>query len=155
MPRRLSVPYHPQEADIYCLPACVQMVLAYWGIERHQAELARKLETIEGAGTIASRVLLLISRTLDVRYIRNGEFADLEAALAEGIPPIAIVWTGELSYWDEATGHVVVVLGADEDTTVIHDPYKPPPAREILTSEFMLAWDARDNRYALLKKKFE
>ncbi|MBE7469862.1 MAG: hypothetical protein DPW09_20670 [Anaerolineae bacterium] len=40
MSNSLPIPHRPQLADGYCLPACVQMVLAYWGIERDQAELA-------------------------------------------------------------------------------------------------------------------
>ncbi|MCB0088080.1 MAG: C39 family peptidase [Caldilineaceae bacterium] len=34
MSSSLSVPHFPQQADGYCLPACVQMVMAYWGIDR-------------------------------------------------------------------------------------------------------------------------
>jgi hypothetical protein len=38
----LDVPYHPQVDDGYCLPACVQMVLAYLGLPSTQEHLARE-----------------------------------------------------------------------------------------------------------------
>ena len=83
----LPVPHRLQLADGYCLPACVQMVLAYWGIEREQADLARQLGTVLLGGTPGPRIKLLSSRTLRVSYAA-GTLDDLQAALSAGIPPI-------------------------------------------------------------------
>ena len=99
----LPVPHRRQLADGYCLPACVQMVLAYWGIKRDQPDLARQLQMIAKAGTPGSRVRLLASATLKVAY-RSGSLADLRAALSQGVPPIMLVYTGELPYWDGPAG---------------------------------------------------
>lgn len=76
----LPVPHRLQLADGYCLPACVQMILAYWGIEREQDDLAKQLQMVVGAGVPGNRVRLLASKTLEVFY-GEGEQADLEAAL--------------------------------------------------------------------------
>jgi predicted protein tyrosine phosphatase len=75
----LPVPHRRQLADGYCLPACVQMVLAYWGIERDQPDLARQLHMIAKAGTPGSRILSLASATLEVVY-RSGDLTDLRSA---------------------------------------------------------------------------
>jgi hypothetical protein len=58
----------------------MQMVLAYWGIERDQADLVGQLQMIPGAGTPGNRVRLLASDTLEVFY-GQGEFADLQTAI--------------------------------------------------------------------------
>lgn len=82
----LQVPHRPQLADGYCLPACVQMVLAYWGIEQDQTRLARQLGMIRGAGVPASRLRRLNSQRLAVAY-QSGPLAELRTAIDQGIPP--------------------------------------------------------------------
>lgn len=148
----LPIPHRLQLADGYCLPACVQMVLAYWGIERNQAELARQLQMVPGAGTPGNRVGLLASDTLDVFY-GQGEVSDLQAALHRGIPPIVLVHTGELPYWDVAMAHAVVLLAMDETEVVINDPGITQAELRVSLGDFQLAWDEMANLYALLTKK--
>ncbi len=112
MSKILSVPHHPQLNDGYCLPACVQMVLGYWNIERDQAGLAKVLGLIPGAGVPGNRVKTLASKKLNV-YYGSGELGDLEATLDQEFPPIVLVNTGELPYWQQVTAHAVVLLGVD------------------------------------------
>ncbi len=121
---RLKVPHRRQINDGYCLPACVQMVLAYWGVERNQDSLAKQLGMIEGAGTPGSRLFLLVSPSLDVQYRTRGNIEDLEETLRAGVPPIALVWTGQLSYWDSNVPHAVVLIGTERENFVVHDPAK-------------------------------
>ncbi len=147
----LSVPHRPQLDDGYCLPACVQMVLAYWGIEQDQTTIAKQLQTIEKAGTPASRVNQLDSANLKVIY-RSGELVDLQNALAQNIPPIVLVYTGELPYWSEATAHAVVLLGIEHDTVILSDPAKSSMPIPTLRGDFELAWDEMSNLYILLQK---
>ena len=54
MLKPLPVPHYRQLNDGCCLPAWVQMVLAYWNIERRQQALARQLHMVPDAGTPAS-----------------------------------------------------------------------------------------------------
>ena len=117
MSKILSVPHYLQLDDGYCLPACVQMVLAYWGIAREQRAIAEKLGLIPGAGVPGSRLKTLSSKKLKVTY-GSGELVDLTKALEQAIPPIILVYTGELPYWEQATAHAVVLLGLDEQ--VVH-----------------------------------
>jgi hypothetical protein len=39
----LPLPHKPQKGDGYCLPACVQVVLAYLGISRSQDAIIKTL----------------------------------------------------------------------------------------------------------------
>jgi len=148
----LPVPHRPQLADGYCLPACVQMVLAYWGIDRDQADLARQMGTLAQAGTPGSRVSVFASDALEVAY-REGDLSDLQAALAQGIPPIVLVYTRELPHWTKATAHAIVVVGFDNDSVVVNDPGMSQPAIRVLLSDFQLAWDEMANLFALIRMK--
>lgn len=148
----LSVPHHSQLADGYCLPACVQMVLAYWGVEREQADLAKQLQIMVGAGTPGNRVRLLASKTLDIFY-GQGQLADLQSALGRGIPPIILVNTSQLPYWEQATAHAVVLLGIDDASAIVNDPGKVQAAIRISLGDFELAWDEMANLYALITKR--
>lgn len=60
MPQPLPVPYHPQKADGYCLAACAQMVLHYWGIVTNQEQLAQQLGVEPGVGVPAGGVHHLV-----------------------------------------------------------------------------------------------
>ena len=148
----LSVPHQRQLADGFCLPACVQMVLAYSGINREQNDLAAELQTIPGAGTSGNRLRALVSKTLDVFY-GPGELADLQAALKRKIPPIALVYTAELPYWPQATAHAVVVVGIEPRAVFLNDPGMPQSPLQVSRDEFLLAWDEMANLYALLTQK--
>jgi len=128
------------------------MVLAYLGIKRDQVQLAKQLKMIPKAGTPGFRIRLLASRKVEVIY-RSGELADLRAALNKGIPPIVMVLTGELPYWQISTTHAVVLLAIDEKSVLLNDPdYEKAPIR-VLLGDFELAWYEMENKYALLKKK--
>jgi hypothetical protein len=39
----LQLPHFQQSTEGYCLPACVRMVLAYWGLQRSEDEISRIL----------------------------------------------------------------------------------------------------------------
>lgn len=91
----LPVPYRRQLDEGYCLPACAQMVLAYWNLEREQARLAQELKTIPGVGTPISNILRLASRKLEVTF-GSGTLTNLRLAVAQRLPPIVTVKTGML-----------------------------------------------------------
>ena len=42
----MNVPHFQQELDYSCLPACVRMVLAYYGDQRPEPELRRPTEDV-------------------------------------------------------------------------------------------------------------
>ena len=127
------------------------MVLVYWGIERSQTELAQAMDIFPGIGVPGSRIKRLASHQLDVIY-GEGELADLQTAVAYNMPPIALVSTAELSYWDVSTPHAVVITGLDENTVWVHDPAKTQPNIQVSVGDFLLAWDVMMNLYALIKK---
>jgi ABC-type bacteriocin/lantibiotic exporter with double-glycine peptidase domain len=147
----LSVPHYPQQADGLCLPACAQMVLAYWGIRRTQDRLARALKTIPGAGTPGSCLRDLASRNLAVHY-GEGAIHELRLALTQAIPPIILVNTKHLPHWRLETAHAVVLLAMDDNQVMINDPGSNQGRLVIGLDEFLLAWDEMANLFGLIRK---
>ena len=152
MSKILPVPHHLQLDDGYCLPACIQMVLAYWGVERDQRDIADKLGLIPGAGIPGNRIKILSSKKLEVSY-GAGELVDLENALDQEIPPIILVYTGELPYWEQATAHAVVLLGFDEQAVHLNDPAIAQGDISVSLGDFELAWLEMANLYTLIAKR--
>ena len=88
------------------------MVLAYRGIERQQAVIAKQLGFIPGAGVPGNRIRTLTSKRLTVFY-GAGDLIDIRTNLDQEAPPIVLVHTGESPYWKQSTAHAVVLLGMD------------------------------------------
>ena len=72
-------------------------------------------------------------------------------ALSAGIPPITLVLTSNLSYWNTQTAHAVVVAGIDDDVVIVNDPAFPTNSQRIARNEFMLAWSDFDYLYTLIR----
>lgn len=152
MSASLPVPHYPQLVDGHCLPACVQMVLSFWGVDRDQGQLARQLQTIPGAGTPGSRLHRLASHNLEI-YYGSGNLADLQAALARGTPPIVLVNTKHFAHWQLETAHAVVVTAMDDQGVLINDPGMVQGQTSVTLDDFFLAWDEMANLYGLIRKK--
>ncbi len=146
----LSVPHRLQIGDGYCLPACTQMVLAYWGIERKQDQLAQQMKVRPGFGTRMSNITAIGSADFSVT-LRAGDVPDLVAALAQGIPPILRVFTQPLPHWSYDTYHAVVLVGLDNEIALINDPGFEQAPIEVRAGDLWLAWIEADNDMALLQ----
>ena len=151
MPPLLPVPYHPQKANGYCLAACAQMVLHYWGITAAQEHLARVLGVEPEVGAPAGRITRLQYHRLVVTY-NIGEWDIVTAYLSQSIPVIVAIQAGELPYWQgEFFQHAVVVVGYDESQLWLLDPASGSQPVAVPIDEFMLAWGEMDYRYAVLQ----
>jgi ABC-type bacteriocin/lantibiotic exporter with double-glycine peptidase domain len=147
----LNVPYSHQKIYGYCLPACVQMALAYLGIERSQDELARILGMFVDFGVPASHLLRLRSRHIQIKYEREGNLSELRHWMNQQISVIACVHTGLLSYWqNQITQHAVLVVGIDEQKIYLLDPAKTEKVIAVLIDEFLLAWDEMEFAFAVI-----
>ena len=74
---KLFVPHVRQIEDGYCLPACVEMVLVFYGIHRPQAQIAKQLDIIEGAGhTRVAYIASGIAATASCSTARRSERFD-------------------------------------------------------------------------------
>lgn len=149
----LTVTHSPQTTEGGCLAACVQMVLAYWGIQRSQADLGRQMRAVPHIGAIGRNVLRLQSPDVQVVYAQ-GSLELLRAWLAKGTPVIAFVQTSELPYWKGVEArHAVVVIGLDDANVYLLDPAQESDSISVSIGDFLLAWeDWMDGRCVVITR---
>ncbi len=146
----LPLPFVPQLRDGYCLPACVTMVLTYWGVQINQPRVAQLLGTTD-VGTPISRVQRLSNHGLEVKFNPYGEWVDIGAEINAKQPVIVAVHAGWLPYAKIQSSHAIVVVGyADHDLTIL-DPTTNGEPIELSQDAFMIAWIEMDCSYAVIK----
>jgi ABC-type bacteriocin/lantibiotic exporter with double-glycine peptidase domain len=149
----LSVSHRPQSQQSDCLAACAQMVLDYLHIPITYTRLLDILE-VDSTGSYFSKLTKLEPELgLTIELAQGSDDLDLILRyLAEGLPLIAYVNTGELtSYWTVATFHALVVVGLDEELVYVNDPYFADAPKAIPHAEFILAWLEQDYRYGVIR----
>jgi ABC-type bacteriocin/lantibiotic exporter with double-glycine peptidase domain len=145
----LSVSHHQQRRQAECLAACAAMVLDYLQVPTSYERLV-KLLRIGPAGAPFRNLRYLESLGLSV-LIQQGVMATLQYHLERSLPPLAFVDTGQLPYWDEATGHAVVVVGVEADSIYLNDPDFAEAPKKIPVAEFQLAWLDLGQFYATIE----
>lgn len=143
------VPAYKQSYPGRCLPACVRMVLAYYGDKREEDDLARLLQS-RRFGTRASNVRRLEVIGYSVTYGQT-TLAQLKDHLANNIPPIVFLQTGPLPYWEENVNHAVVLVGMTVDQAYVLDPAFDS-VQSIPLDAFQLAWSDFDYTFAVVTK---
>jgi len=103
----MNVPHYRQELDYSCLPACVRMVLAFWGAQFTEGELRTWLKTRITGTSPASLMIRLPTIGFDASVF-NASLKILHDFVESGQPAIVSVWTGPLSHWRHAVTHALV-----------------------------------------------
>jgi len=137
----LDVPYYRQHRDYTCGPACLRMVLVYYGHETDEVSLTILCGTnVFGTGLsdLANAAQQLGFRA-EHTYCES--LAELTDALARGIPPIAMLDAARLYNMSGVvpSGHVVVVIAANASEIVYHDPLINGRL-SVSTEIFLQAW---------------
>ena len=133
-----------------CLPACVAMVLTFLGQPVEREWLHRVMESSD-LGTPGFKVLNLRQHGYDVTYAAATDERALTQALADGVPPIVLLHTTHLPYWEQETAHAVVVTAMDEDHVKLNDPAFSAAPQVVSRGDFMLAWLDFDCLYILIR----
>jgi ABC-type bacteriocin/lantibiotic exporter with double-glycine peptidase domain len=147
---RLSIEHHTQEVGGGCLAACVQMVLANLGVKQSQ----RRLNQILGLTSIGVPYTNIVRLTrLGVQVvIDKGNQNQVQRLIEQGLPIIAFLFTGDLSYWQVNTSHAVVIVGFDQTYCYLHDPAFVSAPQLVQWDEFLLAWGEMDYAYAIITR---
>lgn len=138
------------------MAAAARTLLDYHGIHGvSEAELRRILKTKPRGTHIFNLVYLKDEKqwNLDVEVYEgtpNELFAKVSIAR---IPVIVFVDTAPLPHWDESMPHVVVVVGYDEESVIINDPFFNEEERRIPIEQFLRAWELNENYMIVIKKK--
>lgn len=113
------------------------MVLDYLG-RRQSRESLNELLGARWFGTPAANILRLQQLGLKVTLdeIPRPLIADYLKRLQ---PVIAFIHTADLAYWPVDTDHAVVVIGMDETSVYLNDPYYAEKTRQVSHAAFELS----------------
>ena len=151
----LKVPHFEQELANSCLPACIRIVLAYYRKDVLEQNIRRIIKT-KPAGTNPLNVTYLKSLNIETNVLFSN-LGELKHILLSGRKPmIALLWTGELSYWQSMEYidylHSVVVIGFDESNIILNDPSFSDYPKIISNAEFLEAWSYSHQMLILIEK---
>jgi ABC-type bacteriocin/lantibiotic exporter with double-glycine peptidase domain len=127
------------------------MVLAHYGRTYAEEELRQLLGTAVH-GTRARNLFLLEPLGFTVQ-LETFSLAQLGAALATGIPPLAFLESSFLDYWSTRCDHVAVVVGLEVTTVSLNDPYFDTAPQQTSLAGFQSAWAANEHLAALIRSK--
>lgn len=152
----IKLPLVRQATDYTCGVAALQSVLAYYGEESREDQLAKKLKANYHNGT-AYQHIADFSRKLGFTVLINKQMtlADLKSAIDKKLPVILCIqaWgDGPASNnykdkWDD--GHYVVAAGYDEENIYFMDPSTLGNFAYIPTREFLERWHDTDGKERL------
>jgi ABC-type bacteriocin/lantibiotic exporter with double-glycine peptidase domain len=126
-----------------CGPASLKMVLAYYGVEKTEAELAELCGTDPNLGTDD----LSIKRAAEglgfnVEIQNKSTFDDVKKWLDKKVPVIVNWFTRGRTDYDVSEvpdGHLSVVVGLDDEYIYLQDP-EIGELRKISRDDFMGVW---------------
>ena len=126
-----------------CGPASLKIVLAYYGTEKSEKELAKLCETKQDLGTDDQAIKKAAeSLGFKVKIKNKASFRDVESWLNKNVPVIVNWFTrGRTDYTDEdvSDGHYSVVSGLDNEHIYLQDP-ETGRMRKIEKEDFMTVW---------------
>lgn len=141
----LDVPHFRQRTAWSCGPACVRMVLDYYGKEIAEADLVKMLGAGVGPGCPPKAMIRYFKqRKLQAVHANDLGLNGLRMNIARGWPVIVAYqdhpWKrGKFEhYWDN--GHYAVVIDATPDRITICDPSSKRPRRHVTAADFLERW---------------
>jgi hypothetical protein len=128
--RLLSVPYIPQQTQVWCWAATSEMIFRYYGINASQCQLVsvyvgRACCVSDPFCLVAASSMPTIAQGLGIvggiraSYVpRPLTFDEVAAEITAGRPVM-------VGYHGSFSGHVVLITGFDRRTSIVHilDPY--------------------------------
>jgi len=140
------LPIQPFQETLHanmCGPAALKMILAYYNLDKGEAELAKLCDTTDDLGTDDQGLKKAAeSFDLKVEIKNNSSFEDIQKWLDKDVPVIVNWFTrGRNDYPDSevADGHYSVVVGLDDEYIYIQDP-EIGDMRKIEREDFMRVW---------------
>lgn len=127
----------------YCGPASLKMVLAYYGVEKTEVEVAKECGRDLDLGTDDLSIKEAAERYgFKVEIQNEASFEDVQRWLDKKVPVMVDWFTrGRTDYDDSEVpdGHYSVVVGLDKDNIYLQDP-EIGKMRTLERSDFMKVW---------------
>lgn len=140
------LPVRPVQETLHagmCGPASLKMVLAYYGMEKTERELAQLCDTDPELGTTDGGIMKAAEQLgFTVVIQNNATYDDIQAWLEKKVPVIVNWFTrGRTDYSesDVPDGHLSVVVGLDDENIYLQDP-EIGKLRTIARDDFMRVW---------------
>lgn len=148
---KLNVSFYRQEHAHTCGPACLRMVLAFFGTVLTEDELAQRWgTTLFGTG----RIELAQAATalgFSAQLVDHLARADVETYLNQGRPIIAVLDPSLLYPGVPGFAHGVVIVGLEGDTAIYHDP-ESGAHLAVRWERFQAAWERRERKGVIVWK---
>lgn len=148
-----DIPFLPQERPESCVPACVRMILAAYGLTYTEADLYTCCET-DVDGTLPSAVVRCVQQLgLSARAERLPDMETLIGQMAANTTPIVFLNLAPLL--GIAVIHAVVVTTIDvhqEQITVLDPSYVPDGRRVWGLGLFQMGWKLARNQTILISR---
>jgi len=142
MTAKLDVPFHQQNRDYTCGPACLRMVLEYWNFQQDEVSLSMLCgTTIAGTG-LAEIAEAARKLGFEAEWKRNAKFNELTNALTRGVPAMTIVDARLLHDIEMPlpVGHLIVIIAIAANTIFYHDP-EAGREQNVPRQIFIQAWE--------------
>lgn len=137
----LRVPYFKQNRDYTCGPACLRMVLAYYGIEQDEVTLTMLCRTNVFGTSLDAITTAATQLGLNAEWIHAERLSDAMNLLTQETLLIAHVDAVRLYQLDKdiTVGHLIVLLAVQETAIYFHDP-EAGADRSVALADFEAAW---------------
>ena len=143
--------HYKQERTYSCVPACVRMILEYLGETTTEEFLRRFLKT-KYYGTN----LLNIRYLSDIGFrttIIDSSIEELKKLIKEQKLPIVRLVTRDLDFYDFDGYHAVIIVGINQKSGIVNDPYFETEVIEIPIHDFIFAWAECDYLTIIIESK--
>ena len=146
----IRVPNVRQSSDYTSCVASFQSMLAYYGIDTREDELARELKADPKNGAVTSEIQrVAVSHGLKAERKVGATLEELKKAIDEKQPALLLIqaWSDskQVDYskdWED--GHCVVAVGYDEVNLYLMDPSVIGRYAYIPLAEFLPRWHDQD-----------
>jgi hypothetical protein len=110
-----GVPHFYQDATYWCGPACMSMVLSYWGTNLSQGDIAAEIYDVGARITRVTDMVLYPRMYGFISQSFTGSIYDLKTWITDGVPLIVLQ---RLSL-EDPYGHYRVVVGYNDSSAMI------------------------------------
>jgi ABC-type bacteriocin/lantibiotic exporter with double-glycine peptidase domain len=145
------VPFRRQEHSHTCGPACLRIVLEFYGTILTESALeAQCRTTLLGTGRteLAQGAIAL---GFGAHLVERFTYDEVSNCLSQGQPIIAVIDASVLYPGIAGFAHGVLIIGLEEGVVVYHDP-ESAAAVEVPWERFAAAWDRRERKGVIVWK---
>jgi ABC-type bacteriocin/lantibiotic exporter with double-glycine peptidase domain len=141
---KIKIKSFHQETDYTCVPACIRIIMNYFGNEKPEHEIATACLTTKAGTRLRDAVKAIRSFGYEVSQIQDGSLDELFQSILGKEPVIVFLGAEHLSYGNFGS-HAVVVIGFEGKNAIVIEPAFGKEMR-IDMLEFINAWQSRGKK---------